>query len=117
MYNYVYVYVYVYAYVPVMWTYGVGAGRRSAAQHQDCVFCGSCVKRGLTHVFGRCPHWDSHRLAFLGVVPDPPSDAWVITTAILGCPVSSPAFSEAVLFADAVDAAASRFWATRGVNS
>ena len=95
-------------------------GRHSAARFQHCIFCDTCCWRDSTHVFGLCSHWSDHRAKFVALLTSAqkeawatPTDAWAITAAIFGCPASSQAFQAAVLFADAVDNAAARYWSSR----
>lgn len=81
--------------------------QRSAARHQNCIFCGEITRSGYRHTFGSCPRWHDARSKLTEVHPEL---SGTIVRIVLGCGVEDPMFPAAVVFADEVDRAASSFW-------
>ena len=86
-------------------------GKRSEAKVQHCITCAKPVRNGTVHALGNCPTWSSHRDKFKAAAGFTSVNTPLeVTLAVLKCSPPHPAFSLAVLLADAVDAAAEEFW-------
>ena len=91
-------------------------GRASAAQYQDCIFCGRPVEEGrgkyaAIHCLGQCPFWTARRKDFVNEVQHVGTLGLRDTAmATLRVQPQQPGFVAAVLWLDAVDAEASQWW-------
>ena len=87
-------------------------GRRSAAEHQLCIFCGRGARNAMKHCIATCSSWKSARTSFLSKVPQGDLlNADGVALGVLGVTPGMVGFLEAVALCDGLDQGASKFWA------
>ena len=88
-------------------------GRRSAARHQQCIFCGRGVRNATVHAIGVCPRWCDARSTFVEAAGLEAASPDALCMALLGCTPGSPAFIPALFLADGLDGAATNYWKSK----